>query len=347
MLVKEHQTLEELERLEKAEPQAARRVRLRTVLLARQGWTAPQIAVALGFSRRTVQRVIQGYNAAGLAGLESRPGRGRKPRLANVERPRFLARVDGGPVVADQVCTFTGRHLRGVLEKEFGVLYSLSGVYEFLHRHGYSWLMPRPQHEEADLAAQEAFKQGWAQRLQQIAAEHPGQELQVWFQDEARFGQQGTLTRVWARTGSRPRAVKQTRYDWLHVLAAVCPRTGQAVGLLAPELNTNTVNVFFEQFAREVDSNVHVVMVWDQAGWHTSGQLKIPANVTLIELPLKSPELNPVENLWHYLRSHYWANRAYADYDDLRESANQAWQKVCLSAGLIRSVCAVPYLERQ
>jgi transposase len=347
MLVKEHQTLEELERLEKAEPKATRRVRLRTVLLAQQGWTAPQIVEALGRSRRTVQRVVQGYNAAGLAGLEDRPGRGRKPRLTNAAQPRFLTRVDAGPVAADQVCTFTGRHLCGVLEKEFGVLYTLSGVYELLHRHGYSWLMPRPQHEEADLAAQEAFKQGLAQRLPQIAAEHPGQELQVWFQDEARFGQQGTLTRVWARTGRRPRAVKQTRYDWLHVLAAVCPRTGQAVGLLAPELHTAIVNAFFEQFAREVDPKVHAVLVWDQAGWHMSQGLRVPSNVTLIELPPKSPELNPVENLWHYLRSHHWSNRAYADYDELRESANQAWQKVCLNADLIRSICAVPYLERQ
>jgi transposase len=336
-----------LERLEKTEPQATRRVRLRTVLLARQGWTAPQIAEALGPSRRTVQRAIKSYNADGLAGLESRPGRGRKPRLTPGERPRFLTRVDAGPVAVDQVCTFTGRYLRGVLEKEFGVLYSLSGVSELRHRHGYSWRRPRPRHEEADPAAQEAFKQGFALQLKQIAAAHPGQEIQAWFQDEARFGQQGTLTRVWSRTGGRPTAVKQTRYDWLHVLAAVCPKTGQAVGLLAPELNTDTVNVFFEQFAREVDPNVQVVMVWDQAGWHTSGKLKIPANVTLIELPPKSPELNPVENLWHYLRSHYWANRAYADYDELRESAAQAWQKACLDAELIRSVCAVSYLECQ
>lgn len=155
------------------------------------------------------------------------------------------------------------------------------------------------------------------------------------------------MTRVWARTGSRPRAVKQTRYDWLHVLTAVCPRTGQAVGLLSPELNTQVVNLFFEQFAAEVDPHVHVVMLWDQAGFHTGKELRVPANVTLIPLPPRSPELNPVENLWHYLRSHHWANRAYEDYDDLRKHACSAWRKVCLNETLIRSVCAAPYLERQ
>ena len=55
----------------------------------------------------------------------------------------------------------------------------------------------------------------------------------VWFQDEARFGQQGTMTRVWALRGSRPRVVRQTKYEWLYVIGAVCPETGQTVGLLS------------------------------------------------------------------------------------------------------------------
>tara|TARA_Y100000031_G_scaffold128194_1_gene146388 strand:- start:36 stop:545 length:510 start_codon:yes stop_codon:yes gene_type:complete len=169
----------------------------------------------------------------------------------------------------------------------------------------------------------------------------------VWFQDEARFGQQGTLTRVWARRGSRPRVVQQTRYDYLYVLGAVCPQTGQTAGLLAPHLNSDIVNVFFEQFTREIDPHVHVVMLWDRAGYHTAAAVKLPANVTVIELPPKSPELNPVENLWHYLRSHHWANRAYRDYDDLCDAACDAWQKVCLDPHVIQSVCAAQYLERQ
>lgn len=141
--------------------------------------------------------------------------------------------------------------------------------------------------------------------------------------------------------------MKQTRYDYLYVLAAVCPQTGQSVGLLSPELNTGVVNAFFEQFAREVPSHKHVVLLWDGAGYHTSRDLKPPPNLTLIQLPPRSPELNPVENLWHYLRSHCWSNRAYDDYDDLRQAACDAWQRVCLNPDTIRSVCAAPYLERQ
>ena len=147
--------------------------------------------------------------------------------------------------------------------------------------------------------------------------------------------------------GSRPRALRQTKYEWLYVIGAVCPQTGQSVGLLSPMINTDMMSSFFEQFAAEVSSDIHVVMVWDQAGFHTSKNLKIPANVTIVPLPPYSPELNPVENLWHYLRSHYWSNRIYADYDALRIAACDAWQQVCLEPAMLRSICHCPYIERR
>ena len=79
------------------------------------------------------------------------------------------------------------------------------------------------------------------------------------------------------------------------MLGSVCPASGQSVGLLSPYLNTQIVNTFFGQFSREVDPDVHVVMVWDQAGFHTSKELKIPQNMTIITLPAYSPELNPAD----------------------------------------------------
>ena len=169
--------------------------------------------------------------------------------------------------------------------------------------------------------------------------------MEVWFEDEARFGQQGTLTRMWAKRGSRPRAVRQTQYDYLYVLGAVCPASGQSVGLLAPYLDTNIVNRFLAQFAQELQPGVHAVMIWDQAGFHTSKTLNVPANITLIALPPYSPELNPAENLWHYLRSHYWSNRDYDDYDALLEAATHAWCQAALDPKIVRSVCAAPYLD--
>jgi transposase len=182
-------------------------------------------------------------------------------------------------------------------------------------------------------------------QVEQVQADHPDKQVKVYFQDEARFGQQGTLTRLWARTGSRPTAVKQTQYDYLYVFTAVCPETGDACGLIAPHVNTVAMNVFLKQFSRELPTDVHGVMILDRAGFHTSKAMSVPDNVSLIHLPPYSPELNPVENLWHYLRSHHWSNRAYADYAELHQAALEAWRAVCLDAAKIKSVCAAPYLQ--
>ena len=67
------------------------------------------------------------------------------------------------------------------------------------------------------------------------------------------------------------------------------------------------------------------------AGFHRRRQLRVPDNITLLALPAYSPELNPIENLWHYLKSHYWSNRAYADYDALEQAALDAWQHAVLN----------------
>lgn len=69
-------------------------------------------------------------------------------------------------------------------------------------------------------------------------------------------------------------------------------------------------------------------------------------NVTLVKLPPYSPELNPMENLWHHLKCHDWSNRNYADYDALEEAAMTAWRTAVLDEDLMQSVCAAPYIDR-
>lgn len=181
--------------------------------------------------------------------------------------------------------------------------------------------------------------------VQAEARAHPAAEIQVWVEDEARFGQKGSLTRVWAPRGSRPTAVKQTEYEYLYLLGAACPATGQTCGLLSPTLNTDVVNLFLKQLSQELAAGVHAVLVWDQAGYHTSNELQIPANISVIYLPPYSPELNPMENLWHFLRSHHWSNTLHRNYTALLDAATYAWQKVCLVPETVRSICNYPYLR--
>ena len=183
--------------------------------------------------------------------------------------------------------------------------------------------------------------------MREVEAAHPGERVEVWFEDEARFGQQGTLTRVWAPRGSRPSAVRQTQYQYLWVLTAVCPRTGAAEGLISPSLNAGVIDKFLQQFSASLAEGVHAVLAWDGAGFHTAKALRVPDNVTLLTLPPRSPELMPVENLWHYEREHYWANRKYDDYAALQDAARDGWRAVCLDPDKVKTICAVPWLEER
>jgi transposase len=105
-------------------------------------------------------------------------------------------------------------------------------------------------------------------------------------------------------------------------------------------VNTDVMNAFLKQFSRELPADVHAALALDRAGWHVAGALRVPDNITLILLPPKSPELNPVENLWHYLRSHFWSNRLYRNWEELKRAATNAWRRVCLVPELVQSVCA-------
>ena len=151
MNVVSHHSEQQLQRLADREPRADLAKRLRTVLMAQQGFTAPEVAICTGFSPRSVQEWVARYNGEGLK-----------------------QRLDAGPLPDDGVCTLRGKDVQRILHHEFGQLRSLNAVYGLLHRLGYSSLVPRPQHPQADPAAQEEFKKsspsGWTKSKRNIPA---------------------------------------------------------------------------------------------------------------------------------------------------------------------------------
>ena len=180
--------------------------------------------------------------------------------------------------------------------------------------------------------------------VQSVKDQHPDTRVDVWLQDEMRFGQQGTKTTVWGKTGSRPKAVKQTAYEWCYIFGAVNPVTGNSSALVAPSVNTELMNQHLRFISEEAGPQAHVVLVLDQAGWHRSKKLEIPSNLTLLPLPPYSPQLNASEKLWGFMRSHYLSNRQYRDYDHLFTMACDACREV--DEERIKSVCRTPWIER-
>ncbi len=129
-----------------------------------------------------------------------------------------------------------------------------------------------------------------------------GKEIEIWFQDEARVAQKNKITRRRAKPGSRPSAQRdqRTRSAWL--FGAICPREGKAAGLVLPRCNTKAMTLHLAEISQAVKKGAHGVVILDQAGWHGAKDLEVPDNITLLPLPPRSPELNPVENIWHHAR---------------------------------------------
>lgn len=161
----------------------------------------------------------------------------------------------------------------------------------------------------------------------------------MWFQDEARIGQQGTLARVWAERGSRPAAPRDQRYAWAYLFGAICPARGIGAALVLPTANAEMMNLHLAEISATVDQRAHAVLVVDGAGWHKiGGALRVPPNVTLLLLPPYSPELNPVENVWAYLRGNKLSNRVFNTYDAIVDACCDAWNWLAAQPECITSI---------
>ncbi len=155
-----------------------------------------------------------------------------------------------------------------------------------------------------------------------------GTRIELWWQDEARVGQKNGITRRWARRGTRPSAPKDQRTTSAYIYGAICPAEGKGAGLVLPRCNTEGMTLHLVEISAAIAPGAHAVLLLDQAGWHGSRALVIPPNITLMPLPPKCPELNPVENVWQFMRDNWLSNRIFKSYDDILDHCCFAWNRL-------------------
>ncbi len=164
------------------------------------------------------------------------------------------------------------------------------------------------------------------------------EHLEIWFADEARVGQKNKITRRWARRGTRPSAPKDQRTASAYIFGAICPKEAKAAGLVLPRCTTEAMTLHLTEISAAVAPGAHALVLLDQAGWHLSGKLVIPANLTLEPLPSKAPELNPQENVWQFLRENWLSNRIFSSYAEILDHCCAAWNKLVDQPERIRSI---------
>ena len=123
----------------------------------------------------------------------------------------------------------------------------------------------------------------------------------MFFQDEARFGQIDNICSCWVPREQRAKLGNQIIRKYTYAYSAVCPETGEAYSLILPYANTECMNIFMQGISEEF-KDYRIIMAMDRASWHTGEKAKQWKNIVPLFQPAHSPELNPVESLWHHIR---------------------------------------------
>lgn len=331
---------ENLRRLAKLESDARVSRRLLALANALDGMDRATAARSAGMDRQTLRDWVIRYNEAGVEALFDDWGDGRPCRLNEIQLAELKVIVLAGPnPKTDTISAWRVRDLCRIVEERFGVCYHLSGLTRLLHTLELSWQTPRPQHPRSDPEAQASFKAKFWRVMEKCASDHPeAKRFEVWFQDEARVGQKGRVTRRWHRRGERPRMVKDQGYRSAYIFGAVCPERDTGVALVLSRASTEGMNLLLEELSAQVPPRTHALVLIDNAGWHVSDELIVPSNLTLVPLPPYSPELNAIENLWQYLRERWLSGCVFRSVEDVMDRCCEVWNDLLNEPGRINSI---------
>ncbi len=167
--------------------------------------------------------------------------------------------------------------------------------------------------------------------------------LVIMTQDEGRFGRVNIPKASWAPLGMRPNVPKQIVRQSFYVYCAVAPSLGKMSSLILPYCNTEMMNIFLEQVSKDFKEN-HIIMQVDGAGWHRSKSLIIPDNITFLNQPPYSPEVNPTEHIWDELREKYLHNKIFNSIDESMDCICIGLNDLSSKPEYLKSMTFFPYL---
>jgi transposase len=343
-------TLEELRERERQEKDGQVKVRLQTIRLVwEEQHTNLQIASLLQIKRNRIPEWVSRFNEKGFEGLQNAIIPGRPQKLTSEQREQVRLWVQTGPdLEKDGFPTYNGPRLTIRIQQTFGVEYHESSVNRLLHRLGACRGKTRKIPAKADPQELEDWKKKTAKDKEDAEAE--GRKVRFFFEDEAIFSLTTEMGYVWYFPGFRPELKCFLSRTYRYVIGAAEPESGEFFSILMPWLNTDTYQIFLEEFAKEykeqLDAGIEFWLAVDRAGWHTSKGLTVPAGIKLIEMPTGAAQINPIERLWLYIRDHWTRCRIWKDVDELEEVLCALLLVLMQSPQLVSSVCSASFLKK-
>ena len=157
--------------------------------------------------------------------------------------------------------------------------------------------------------------------------------VEVWFQDEARVGQKGSLSYVWPPIGSRPAMVRDNGHDAVYIFGAICPERGVGAAIITPAANMECMNLHLAEISTQVAPGSIAAVICDRSAWHAVQHRVFP-------LPSYAPEMNSTEELWDYLRANKLSACVWDGYDEILAACADAWNWLVNDPSRIRSIGA-------
>ena len=313
--------------------------RLLSLAAVLDGKSRAEAATIGGMDRQTLRDWVHRFNAAGPDGLKDNWTGGLPPRLSADQRAELAQIVEAGPDRESRRRALAAHRSEAGHRRAFRrrLLRALRWDAPQEARL-FAYLRP-PAPSRSGRRDRRCVQKNFPRTLSAHLPDLPkGTPIEIWFQDEARIGQKNGLVRQWARRGTRPRQPADQRYENAYLFGAICPARGRGAALALPFADTRAMQLHLDEISRHVAKGANAVLILDRAGWHTTGKLRMPANITAILMPSRAPELNPVENIWQFLRANWLSNRVFETYDAIIDAACDAWRRLVDQPETITSI---------
>jgi transposase len=169
--------------------------------------------------------------------------------------------------------------------------------------------------------------------------------IKLWVEDEARFGRMNKLSYCWVPGNERAEIEKQLIREYTYAYTAVCPQTGEVYSIQSPYNNTLAMNAFLQAFSQQYKQH-RIILTLDGAGWHKSKDLLLPENIRLLFLPPYSPQLNPVEHIWDYMREQkHFNNYSFDSIEDVEYRLVKVLLQLTTEKSILKSLCNFNWMD--
>jgi transposase len=322
-------------------PDRKAQFRLNAILLLLCGGSFEITMMHSGISERCLQLWIKRFNDSGIDGITYRPKSGRPRLMSAIEIKENILPLVDDPQLANRH-HWTAVSLCGWLKDTENLKVSYRTLLRYLHEQNYVRRIPRPMPEPPNRDTWIEQRNEFIPRLQDLVKE---ENVEVFFGDESGFEGDPRPRQRWVKRGSNPTQGYYGGHIRQNIIGAVSPKTGQLVSLVVSHCDTEVFQVFLDTMAQETEEQkqkkIRVILMLDNASWHKSKQLNWH-HMEPMYLPAYSPDLNPIERIWQYLKGHGMAGYFTRKGEELCEKLCEEVKKLLDSPETIKSVSKVP-----